>query len=88
MIVATGTGSPPNRYAYGYQDVANGEGTEEVPFLHTITVPSPTGTGNATCAINYATNGTCYVSSTVDANSNSHIYSATNLYTTLSGHQR
>ncbi len=55
----------------------NGEGTEQVPFLHTITVPSPTGTGNATATINYTTDGICTVSSLVDANGNSRNYSAT-----------
>jgi RHS repeat-associated protein len=83
QIVATGTSNPPDRYAYGYQDVANGEGAEQVPFLHTITVPSPTGAGNATATINYMTDGTCYVASLVDANGNSRNYSATDLSHTL-----
>ncbi|HLJ54175.1 MAG TPA: DUF6531 domain-containing protein, partial [Chthonomonadaceae bacterium] len=74
QIVATGTSSPPDRYAYGYQSVSNGEGSEEVPFLHTITVPSPTGTGTATATINYATDGTCVVTSIVDANGNQAVY--------------
>ncbi len=82
QIVATGTGSPPNRYAYGYYDIPNGEYSEQVPFLHTITVPSPTGTGNATATINYFTDGTCYVSSIVDANGNSRNYTVTNGSTT------
>lgn len=82
-IVATGTANPPDRYAYGYQNVSNGENTEAVPFLHTITVPSPTGTGNATATINYATNGTCAVTSLVDANGNSRNYSATDQTHTL-----
>ena len=30
QIVLTGTASPPDRYAYGYQAVANGESTEEI----------------------------------------------------------
>ncbi len=83
QVVATGALNPPDRYAYGYQAVNNGEGTEQVPFLHTITVPSPTGAGNATATINYATNGTCYVTSLVDANGNSRNYSATDLTHTL-----
>ena len=53
QIVTTGTTNPPDRYAYGYYNVPNGEFSEQVPFLHTITVPSPTGTGNATATIDY-----------------------------------
>src|SRR5437879_3801354 len=59
QIVATGTPNPPARFTYGYMTVNTGEGTEQVNFLHTITVPSPTGTGNATATIDYAPN-TCY----------------------------
>ncbi len=51
--------------------------------MHTITVPSPTGTGNATATINYKTDGTCTVSSLVDANGNSRNYSATDANHTL-----
>lgn len=83
QIVTTGTYSPPDRYAYGYQLVSNGDATEQVPFLHTITVPSPTGTGTATATINYATDGTCVVTSIVDANGNSRNYSATDMTHTL-----
>jgi RHS repeat-associated protein len=79
QIVATGTGSPPDRYAYGYQNVLNGEpGTgspgEAIPMLHTLTVPSPTGTGNSTATINYTSDGMALVSSLVDANGNTHSY--------------
>ena len=77
QITTTGTTNPPDRYAYGYYSVPNGEGSEQVPFLHTITVPSPTGTGNASATINYRTDGTCTVSSLVDVNGNSRNYSAT-----------
>ena len=76
QIVTTGTANPPDRYAYGYQDVYNGEGGEQVPLLHTMTVPSPTGTGTTTATINYAPN-TCYVSSIVDANNNTRSYTVT-----------
>ena len=72
QVVLTGTASPPDRYAYGYQNVGNGEGTETVPMLHTITVPSPTGTGTKTATINYSSNAT--IASLVDANGNSRSY--------------
>jgi RHS repeat-associated protein len=77
QIVATGTPSPPLRYVYGYQNVENGHVTggltETIPFLHTISVPSPTGTGMSTATINYQPN-TSYVSSIVDANGNTRTY--------------
>jgi RHS repeat-associated protein len=77
QVVPTGTANPPLRYVYGYQNVQNahvtGGLTETVPFLHTISVPSPTGTGMSTATINYQPN-TCYVSSIVDANGNSRSY--------------
>ena len=76
QIVATGMSNPPDRYVYGYQNVSNGEGSETVPFLHTITVPSPTGTGNATATINYDPSTQC-VSSLVDANGNQRVYTYT-----------
>lgn len=79
QIVQTGTASPPDRYVYGYQNVANGEiyngGAQAIPFLHTLTAPSPTGTGTATVTINY-TPTTCAVSSVVDANGNTRAYTA------------
>jgi RHS repeat-associated protein len=78
QLVPTGTSNPPDRYAYGYLNVANGEGSELVPFLHTITVPSPTGSGSCTATINYATTGTGYITSLVDANGYSHSYSILN----------
>lgn len=81
-IVPTGTASPPDRYAYGYQEVGNGEGSEQVPFLHTLTVPSPTGSGSSTATINYDPT-TDYVSSTVDANGNKHVYTSTDASHTL-----
>ncbi len=75
QIVPTGTVSPPDRYVYGYEDVANGENSEAVPFLHTLTVPSPTGSGVSTATINYQSD-TDYVTSTVDPNGNVTAYSA------------
>jgi RHS repeat-associated protein len=75
QIVTTGTSSPPSRWTYAYTNVSNGEGTEAVPFLTGITVPSPTGTGNATATIAYTPN-TCYVSSVTDANGNQRVYTA------------
>ncbi len=43
----------PSRYAYNYANVPSGDGAEVVPFLHTITVPSPTGSGTSTATIWY-----------------------------------
>lgn len=73
QVVATGTPTPPIRWQYGYQNVLNGEANETVPFLHTIGVPSPTGTGTATSTINYEPY-TCYVTNIVDANGNTRTY--------------
>jgi RHS repeat-associated protein len=73
QVVSTGTPNPSNRYVYGYANVANGEGSETIPLLHTISVPSPTGNGMATATINYQPN-TDYVSSRVDANGNTVTY--------------
>ncbi len=69
QIVTTGTPSPADRYVYGYSDVLNGEGNEEVPFLTGITVPSPTGTGTSTASISYIPY-TDYVNTITDANGN------------------
>jgi hypothetical protein len=46
QVVSSGTPNPPPRWTYGY-DVNKGQ------QLNTITVPSPTGTGNSTATINY-----------------------------------
>jgi len=35
------------RWRYNYTQVSNGLGAEKVALLNTITVPSPTGTGNS-----------------------------------------
>jgi len=72
QIVPTGTVNPPLRYTYDYQ-LISAPGGESVPFLHTITVPSPTGAGNSTATINNTPEG--YVGSLVDANGNSRAYS-------------
>jgi hypothetical protein len=50
-IVPAGTVNAPNRYTYGYENVANGQ-LEQLPFLYTITVPSPTGSGTSTATVN------------------------------------
>ena len=75
QIVPTGTQNPPARYNYGYQLVSNREGAEQVVFLHTITVPSPTGAGSSTDTINYDP-ATTFVASIVDANGNAHVYTS------------
>jgi len=72
-IVPTGTSTPPLRFQYGYQNFSNLEGSETVPFLHTITVPSPTGTGTSTTTISYSSSNDM-VSSIVDGNGNQRIY--------------
>ena len=65
QLVATGTGSAPDRYAYGYENYSYGQ-----PFLNTISVPSPTGGSTpSTVTINYDLTGQT-VSSIVDANGN------------------
>ncbi len=68
QIVATGTSSPPTRYQYTYALTGNSDGTEQIPTLKTISVPSPTGTGMSTATINYNADGR--VTSLVDGNSN------------------
>ena len=76
QVVPTGTTNPPDRYVFGYQNVGNGEGTEAIPLLHTLTVPSPTGTGTQTATINYLA-GVSTVQSIVDANGNTRTYNQT-----------
>src|SRR5579884_2262329 len=76
QVVASNSTSIPARYTYGYellQGPTQGY-TNWFRFLHTITVPSPTGSGTSTATINYDYT-TDFVSSIVDANGNSHIYS-------------
>jgi len=72
QVVDTSVTTPPTRFAYGYQNYNNtelvGGANETVPFLHTISVPSPTGTGMSTATINYSSIGE--VTDLVDANGN------------------
>jgi len=76
QIVASCTSNPPDRYSLGYQTISNLEGSELVSaFLHTITVPSPTGSGLSTATINYDP-VTDFVSSIVDANGNQKIFTS------------
>ncbi|HEX6716318.1 MAG TPA: Ig-like domain-containing protein [Pyrinomonadaceae bacterium] len=65
QIVTSGTPNPSAHWTYGY---AVDRGRQ----LNTITVPSPTGSGNSTATINYDTVGR--VSSLVDANGNQRVY--------------
>ncbi|MES2462005.1 MAG: RHS repeat-associated core domain-containing protein [Armatimonadota bacterium] len=77
QIVPTGTTNPPARFTFGYQSlVYDGDGTL-APFLHTITVPSPTGTGTSSSTINYDPSS-LYVTSLVDANGNTHTFTVVN----------
>ncbi len=76
QVVPTGTTNPPDRYVLGYQNVGNGEGTQTIPMLHTLTVPSPTGAGTQTATINYLA-GVSTVQSIVDANGNTRTYNQT-----------
>jgi RHS repeat-associated protein len=76
QIVPTCTPNPPDRYIYGYQlekfAIVN---PQAFFFLHTISVPSPSGSGLATATINYDLN-TGYVASIVDGNSNTRSYTS------------
>lgn len=53
QIVTTGTVSPAVRYAYGYAPGPTGESNEDVPYLSSISVPSPTGSGMSTATFTY-----------------------------------
>lgn len=64
-VVASGTSSPPTRWTYTYNAASGFQ-------LNTVTVPSPTGSGNSTATINYDSIGR--VSSLVDANGNQRVY--------------
>ena len=46
QVVPTGTASPPDRHVFGYTNVSNGESSEAIPMLHTVTTPSATGASN------------------------------------------
>ncbi|MHB8723739.1 MAG: DUF6531 domain-containing protein, partial [Steroidobacteraceae bacterium] len=54
-VVPTGTSNPPVRYQHTYDWCGNGPEGEYFQFLHTISVPSPTGSGMSTETINYDT---------------------------------
>jgi RHS repeat-associated protein len=70
---------PTDRYQYGYTQIANGEGNEEVPFLTSITVPSPTGVGTVSNSIEYGLESDGVIART-DANGNTHSYLSTDQY--------
>jgi RHS repeat-associated protein len=65
QVVSSGTPNPPTHWSYTYAADKGGQ-------LNTITVPSPTGSGNSTATINYDSFGR--VSSLVDANGNQRVY--------------
>ena len=65
QVVAAGTSNPPARSSFTYT-ADNGQ------QLNTVTVPSPTGSGNSTATINYNSLGK--VTSLVDANGNQRVY--------------
>jgi len=65
QVVSSGTPNPPAHWSYTYASDKGGQ-------LNTITVPSPTGTGNSTATINYDSVGR--ISSLVDANGNQRVY--------------
>ena len=65
QVVTAGTSNPPARFTYGYT-------ADKGQQLNSITVPSPTGTGNSIATINY--NSVGKVTSTVDANGNQRVY--------------
>ena len=60
----------------GYSNVSNGESSEAIPMLHTVTTPSATGTGTQTATISYLP-GLCTVSSVTDGNGNTRSYNQT-----------
>ncbi len=72
QIAPTGAANPPLRYTYGYSQVAASDDYPQYgstfPFLHTITVPSPTGGGTSTATINYSTDMNASVTSIQDGN--------------------
>jgi RHS repeat-associated protein len=79
-IVQNGAAAVPvDRYQYGYSEVSDLEGTEEVPFLTSMTVPSPTGVGTTSNTIEYGPENDA-VSSITDANGNTHSYLSTDQY--------
>lgn len=75
QVVVTGASSPADHAVFGYQNINNGEGGEQVPILSSLTMPSATGTGAQTASIGYQA-GTCFVTSTTDANHNVTTYTS------------
>jgi YD repeat-containing protein len=65
QVVSSGTPNPPTHWTYSYSPTSGQQ-------LNTITVPSPTGSGNSAATINYDSIGR--VSSLVDANGNQRVY--------------
>jgi RHS repeat-associated protein len=65
QVVSSGTANPPAHWTYTYT-------TDNGQQLNTVTVPSPTGSGNSTATINYDSMGR--VASLVDANGNLRVY--------------
>jgi len=95
QIVPTGAVSPPDQWVYGYSAVFNGEYNgslqEKVNLLHSISIPSPTGTGMSTSYLWYSSDNTSgnpnygtpsasvpFVSALVDANGNQRLYTSVN----------
>jgi len=70
QIVATGTASPPDRYAYGYAAQSNLDGSETVPFLTQITNPTLNSGGSPSTLTLAYDQSTDYVSSVTDSNGN------------------
>jgi RHS repeat-associated protein len=65
--------APPDRYSFGYTECGDDENAYElVPYLSSISVPSPTGTGASTASIEYTTSG--FVSQITDGNGNTRVY--------------
>jgi RHS repeat-associated protein len=73
LISPIGTLSPTDRYGLGYSDSPNTEGEEEVPFLTSISVPSPTGAGLSTSTFSYDP-ATGELLSRTDGNGNTRSY--------------
>ena len=80
QLVATGTGTAPDRYVYGYQNYGYGW-----TYLHTISVPNPSGASSLSIAtINYDyTNG--FVTSIVDGNGNTKTFTSVAVTNSTSG---
>ena len=70
QIVPGGTAAAnaPSRFAYVYKAIPNGESNEEINCLHTVTTPSPTGSGTSTAYIWYMTDNTADASGQTNPN--------------------